>query len=400
VNEKLSIEVLDDWERFGLLESEWNQLLRASSADIIFLTWEFLSTWVAVNRRSVQPFIIVVRNMKKELVGVAPFYQSEYCFMKTVPYRTLRIISDYASGAECLNWLARREIESGVYKAIFSALEETSDVWDCFWMPYVPSWTGGCERILDGCRDQKFYCHTRSAELAYTVLPKDFGTFIKSLSKSRQTKLRQQNRSIWKDDRFSISRCQSVKELGRYIEAFFDLHARRWETRGEKGTFHRKPGEEVFYRKFLPVALRNGWLRLYGLSVAGEFKAIQVGYVYNNIFYALQEGFDPDYLGGAGNVLRSKVIEECIQGGIEIYDFLGEMTQHKRRWLAQQRNGCDILIGNRNIKNKFLFFQEIWPTGRYFRPSLLPSASKSRRSTCLLRGAPPSPCAQSSLTNG
>jgi len=91
------------------------------------------------------------------------------------------------------------------------------------------------------------------------------------------------------------------------------------------------------------------------LKEQGEFKAVQLGYVYRNAFHQMQEGFDPEYVRGAGNVLRAKVIEECIAEGIGVYDFLGEMTEHKRRWRAKERMGHDLFIGNRNLRNRLLF---------------------------------------------
>ena len=122
-----------------------------------------------------------------------------------------------------------------------------------------------------------------------------------------------------------------------------------------------------FYRRFSPIAMRKGWLRLYALFDEGAFKAVQVGYVYRNVFYQLQEGFDPAYVNGVGNVLRAKVIEACIDEGLEGYDFLGDMSEHKRRWLATLREGRDLLIGRSTLKNLLLSKPGVWPSGRYMR---------------------------------
>jgi hypothetical protein len=49
------------------------------------------------------------------------------------------------------------------------------------------------------------------------------------------------------------------------------------------------------------------------------------------------------------------------------------MSEHKRRWAADIRLGRHLFIGNRNVRSRILFAKEIWPTGRYLRPSLLPT---------------------------
>jgi hypothetical protein len=44
------------------------------------------------------------------------------------------------------------------------------------------------------------------------------------------------------------------------------------------------------------------------------------------------------------------------------------MTDHKRRWLATERNGYDLFIAAPHIKARLLFLREVWPTGRFLRP--------------------------------
>jgi CelD/BcsL family acetyltransferase involved in cellulose biosynthesis len=370
--------IIEDWQTFSELESEWNSLLHKSNADIIFLTWEWMQSWFSVSGASVKPFVVVVRNPQHELVGLAPFYFSEYRFFHSVRYRVLRPLADYATGAECLDWIVRGEEESRIYPLIAETLAAASGKWDCIWIPYAPDWTGASGRISSACHERGFYCHTRPAEFGYSILPENFESFFQSLSRNRRSELRRQQKAVIREGQAVITRCRTKEELNRYLDALFDLHHRRWKNRGEEGSFKRKPAEAAFYRKFLPVALQNGWLWLYGLASNGEFKAVQVGYVYGGVFYQLQEGFDPDYINGAGNVLRAKIIEDCIAGGVKCYDFLGEMSEHKRRWSADKRLGRHMFIGNRNVRSRILFAKEIWPTGRYLRPSLLPSHAESQ----------------------
>ncbi len=126
---------------------------------------------------------------------------------------------------------------------------------------------------------------------------------------------------------------------------------------------------------FAPLALERGWLWMLGLEDGGEFKAIQLGYVYGGVFNQMQEGFEPSYQNGAGNVLRLKVIEKCIEDGVHELDFLGEWTEHKRRWLAEHRVGHEMFVGHPSLKNRLMFTKEVWPTGRYVTWPRRPSAA-------------------------
>ena len=122
-----------------------------------------------------------------------------------------------------------------------------------------------------------------------------------------------------------------------------------------------------FYKSFAPKSLREGWLRLYVLTVDGVVKAVQYGYAYGNVYCSIQEGYDPKGCNGIGNVLRNRVFKACIREGLQEYDFLGGFTSHKRHWGAKQRYGVNILIGKISLKNSLLFWKNIWPTGRFIQ---------------------------------
>jgi CelD/BcsL family acetyltransferase involved in cellulose biosynthesis len=362
-------ELITDWSAFQALQSEWDDLLAASSADTVFLTWEWIRSWMEVAGHKLQPFVITARDRQGVLVGVAPFYLTEFRLLQTVPFHTLRVLADYATGAEYPDCIIRRDCEDAAVDAIGAALAAVADRWDCIWMPAVSGWTGVRERVLRICQQQGFYFHDRPADFAYFDLPGSWDAYLNALSPKTRHQVRTEAKKVASHGSLKISRCETADQVPVFLDALFDLHYRRWKALGEEGTFRRKPNEAEFYRRFAPRALQNGWLRIFGLQDNDNFKAVQIGYVYRKVFYSLQEGFDPDAFKGVGNALRAAVIQSCIAEGLTGYDFLGAMTEHKRRWLAQQRDGWDILVGCRSLKNAALFYKEVWPTGRYLRPA-------------------------------
>jgi len=329
--------------------------------------------WYSVVGHSVEPFVVVVRDPSGSLAGLAPLYFTEYHLLPCLRYRVLRTMADYPTGAECLDWIAKADREREIYRCISAVLAGAWPRWDCIWMPYVPGWTGAANRISAASAEQDFFCNSRRVEFGFLDLPSDVETFFKMLSRNRRSELRRQRKAVLKTGRTEIHTCRSDGELENFIDALFALHHQRWRVRGEEGAFRRKPTEAMFYRRFLPMAQKKGWLRMYGLFSESDLKAVQLGYVYNDIFYQIQEGFDPEFTPGAGNVLRAAVIDDCISNKLKGYDFLGEMCEHKKRWSAVPRLGCDIFIGNQKIKNSILFKSGIWPTGRYLKPSKLPA---------------------------
>lgn len=361
----LRAEVLRDWPAVDALADDWNGLLRRSAADCIFLTWEWIASWREAVGDSVRPLVIAVRDAAGTLVGLGPFYRSRLRLVRVIPYRTLRVLADGPTGAEYPDWIARRDREAEVMRTIAATLAGLAGEWDCLWMPRVSGWSGARERILDAARAEGLHGRQRAKPFAAVSLPATAGEYVARLSAKTRKNVRRETEKILGRRGARVVSCRTPEEVPRFLEALFRLHHDRWVRKGDQGTFRRKPMGARFYERFAPRALAQGWLRLEGLEEDGELKAVQIGYVYGGVFHALQEGFDPAYEAGVGNVLRARVIEACIGAGLTAYDFLGGITPHKERWLAEPRDGYDLFLGRRNLRNVLLFWREVWPSGRF-----------------------------------
>jgi len=151
----------------------------------------------------------------------------------------------------------------------------------------------------------------------------------------------------------------------KFLDELFRLHLARWQTKGQVGAFEKSPAEANFYKIFVPIALRKKWLRIYAIDDGNEYRAVQLGFLYNGVFSQMQEGLDPNFSKGVGNALRAKVIESLISENVELYDFLGGYTEHKRRWTARKRPGFEFLIGSRSAIGRMISKSKIWPSGRF-----------------------------------
>lgn len=362
----LETKIITRWSDFDPLAKEWNDLLQRSRSNTIFLTWEWLQTWREVTQEAAKPFVVTVRDENGRLVGAVPFYISELRLLKALPFRTLRMMADHATGSEYADWIVDPDVETAALSAIADALLAAKSDWDTIWMPRMAGWTGAMERIKAACEEKGLLHHSRTTVFSYFDLPDSMQLYEESFSSKRRQQMRRKRRKLLNTEGVEVVLCEKLEDLPQFIETLFELHYRRWQLDGQEGAFRRKPYEAEFYRQFSRIALKNDWLWLIALTDHGEIKSVQIGYVYNGVFLQLQEGFDPDYVQGSGNVLRTEVIERCIDAGISGYDFLGGGSEHKRRWGAEERDGYDLFIAHPSkLKNKLLFSKEIWPSGRY-----------------------------------
>ncbi|HFE36916.1 MAG TPA: GNAT family N-acetyltransferase [Gammaproteobacteria bacterium] len=360
----MNISIYRSASELGYLSDEWNELLVHSDSNSIFLTWEWMSVWLGIHADK-NIFVVAVRDEENRLIGIAPFYVVTMRLLKVIGYKVLQIIGDAESGAEYPDFIVRKGSEKLALDAIAHALESNQSQWDCMWIRRVSGWSGACDRIKYVCDKSNLIYRDRPHVFCGFALPSEFSEYQKGMSKNRKQQLRRQSKKVFKGEDVSVVECRELAEVDDYLNQLFDLSSRRWSSIGLKGAFEKYSRMKNFYREFIPVALEKGWLLLMAIRNGGDLKSIQLGYVYDGNFLQLQEGFDPEYVDGAGNVLRLEVIQKCIEDGVTYYDFLGGSSEHKRRWGGKERFGVDLLAGKVSWKNRILFFKEVWPTGKF-----------------------------------
>ncbi len=361
----LSTSIITSRDELQSCAAGWNELLADSEANNIFLTWEWISTWLDEIYPDAPLLVVAVRAPGDKLVALAPFYISELHLMGMIKYRCLRVLGDCLCGSDYPDLMIRNGYDRPAITEVLEALLSRADAWDCLWLPNVADWTGGMARLQEDLGSRLPHISARQRVFSAIALPESYEELAASFSPSTRSNLKRQRKNLAGRTDLHIARCETVDEVPEFLDALFDLHRKRWESVGQAGSFVRKPPMERFYRRFAPKAMELGWLRLFALRLNGDYKAVQFGYAFDNRMYCIQEGCDIVDMPGAGNYLRSHAIKSFIAEGISEYDFLAGFAEHKRRWRAKRRYGADLLIGRKSRKNSMLFWKQFWPTGRF-----------------------------------
>jgi len=362
--------IITSWSEVDQLKKSWNTLLHQSDADNIFLTWQWIDSWKKTCSANTKPFFVILKQAQ-QVVAIAPFYIQPYRLLKCINYNVLRFAGDQGIGSEYSNFIVQQEHSIALKEQLWSALvaSHKKSHWDIIWYSNVASWTRGGETLIAALnKTKKLKQQSREVEFANTDLEKISEQVLPCLSKSLRTNIKQTQGYLSRQGQWQVSFCDNPAQLEEELQRLFTLHNLRWQKAGLQGSFARRPEMAAFYSHFVPRALQQGWLRLAKLECEGITQAMQIGYVYQKQFFALQEGFNAEFQNGVGQVLRYHVFQQCLKEGLTDYDFLGQYTDHKRRWLAQKRNGHNLMIWPNTIKNMIFNVITIWPTGRYLKP--------------------------------
>jgi CelD/BcsL family acetyltransferase involved in cellulose biosynthesis len=302
------------------IREEWSELWDRAMGATVFQSPEWLLPWWRHLFKGGEMWTIGVRR-NGCLVGLAPMFLYGN---RTAAFAGSGV-SDYlgflVSDAE-----AAHEIWTGIAASRRWDVCEFQDIW--FQNP----------AIRDGADGLKFESRPRTV-CPVTILSRDFESRLSS--KFRHNLRNARNRLSTVGASFETAAAEQDSE---FLDALVQLHAARWEARGEAGVLSTG-AQRLFLRDACCAFRQRGWLRLHGLRLRGELKAVVC------IFCAL--GRSAYYLGGfdphlarysPGSALISFAINQAAAERCTEFDFLRQGELYKYHWGATDRVNLRLTV--------------------------------------------------------
>ena len=327
----MRVQVIDCIEQLEAVAAEWDSVLSSSSADTVFLTSDWLISWWEGFQPQGRIMCLAVRGPDGFALGFAPFYTRQKIRMG-LSYQALLFLGDGTNDSEYMDIFCVKGHEDEVFPLVLDWLSAHQDQWDvCEWN-IIPEDSLSLKFIKKWSLQNKFSYTGDIYECSHILLPASYEEYLDSLNKKHGKNVRYYGSRARKKSNVEYLAFDDHEILPQGLDILYDLHKKRWNSVGLAGSFADQ-GRKKFYERMTRRFSKKGWLRLRQLNLFGRPAAIQIGFVYNNVYSALQEGFDPE-LGKEcpGVVLRSMHIQELIEEGVKVYDFLGYPSSAKERW--------------------------------------------------------------------
>jgi CelD/BcsL family acetyltransferase involved in cellulose biosynthesis len=352
LEKELSVTLVTSDEDFFSSEKSWNQLLQNSSADTIFLTWEWVSAWWKNHKTDDRELYILFIKDGEKLTGIAPFYRTRVKFLSVFTVKRLDYIGYGSFESEYLDFIIEKGKEKKVITAIFSYLKQNEKQWDVMYLNEMPE-TSTSLPYLPLAAEQSGYNFAQKKHICSSViLPDSWDTFMATMHYNYRKKLRNFTKRLENSHKVEFTQCPSAENLSTELESLFRLHQKHWQAENEPGSFMYQQ-RRSFYYDMAKLFLNKGWLRLYSLKVDGQFVAHQYCFEYANKIFSLQDGYDPDWgEKRVARVLRGYAFKDIIQRGLKEYDFLGNISDHKKNWTTTAKYSVNTVISGTNIKAK------------------------------------------------
>jgi CelD/BcsL family acetyltransferase involved in cellulose biosynthesis len=328
----LTVERIEDADRFAALAGEWDALLHDSAADGVFLTWEWLHTWwrhLAGRRRL---FLLTVRR-GPELVAVAPLALAPPQLGRLFPFPSLQFLGTGTVGSDYLDLIAGRGAEDAVVEAIAGHLRSERAMLELRQLrPGALAW-----RLAERLAPAGWTCRREQTEVCpYIPLAgQTWDSYLATIGSAHRYNLQRRLRNLQRQFTVRFERVTAEPDRGPALSRLMDLHHARWRQRGRSEAF---ASEDLvsFHQAFTRLALARGWLRLLELRLDGRPAASLYGLRYGRTFSFYQSGLDPALTRlSVGLVTMGLAIKSALEEGAQEYDLLHGAEPYKFLWARQ-----------------------------------------------------------------
>lgn len=337
---------------FDALRGEWNDLLRRSGFDTIFLTYEWQTTWWRHLGQARGPLYLWAVRDEGRLVAILPLYVQERGGPAIQVVGCIEV-SDY------LDLI----IEAGREEAIFRGFLE--------WLegPDAPAWdfVDLCNQPAPSLSHSVLPELAEAAGFAVEVFQEDvspiltlpqaadydepreenaWNAYLDTLDKKERHEIRRKLRRLEREaPDAEIRYIDGGTDLEAAVNAFITLHC---NSRSDKHAFMTEE-MQAYFRAIARVLAERGWLQLSFLEVEGRPVATYFCFDYGDDILVYNSGYDPAGVPqlSPGWVLLARLIQHAIILGRRHLDFLQGDEDYKHRF-----GGVDTPIFRTLIKRK------------------------------------------------
>ena len=328
----LTVRVIDDVRAFTALEDEWRELLRSSSSDNPFLTWEWLHAWWAHFGRPGTLRLIVVRS-GETLVAIAPL---RLVVSRFRVFRRLEFLGTGEAGSDYLDLIVRRGHEADALRSIADCLRARKLTLRLTHLPPSSLAAQLARQLAD-----RGWTTTSSHDGVCPFVDlrnHTFDSFLSTLGSSHRANVRRRLRSIERQFAVRFDEITGRDERHELLGALAAFHGSRYDERGGSTAFST-PAIRAFHEAATHGALERGWLRIYALRLDGRVAAVMYGFNYGGRFYFYQHGYDEQFSSlSVGLVLMALTIRAAISDGAVEFDMLWGTEPYKSLWTHEARS--------------------------------------------------------------
>jgi CelD/BcsL family acetyltransferase involved in cellulose biosynthesis len=313
-----------DERAFAELQPEWNDLLHQSSSDLIFLTWEWQSTWWKAYQAG-QLWIITCRTDDGKLAGIGSWFIQDANGERVVRTIGCVDVTDY------VDVIVDPAYAEAVNEALAQFLTDNRDEYDRINLCNIQEASPTLALLPGKLQANGFDVETELQEVCPVIeLPESWEAYLEQLDKKQRHEIRRKIRRAEHEATLEWYVVDEKSDIHEEVNKFLKLMR---ASHPEKAKFLDDPKNTAFFTTIVPLIYQCGWLKMSFLVVNGTPSAAYCDFDYNDRILVYNSGLLPQENAhlSAGIVLLSYNIRDAIERQRDVFDFLRGNETYKYR---------------------------------------------------------------------
>lgn len=335
--------IINTGKAFSAMKKEWNELLRQSSWDTLFLTWEWQFSWW--KSFGGELFIVLVFE-NKTLIGILPFIRIRKLFL-----HVLKFIG--TADSDYLDFISKKGFEKKIVSFFFNEFLKNHPKIEIIELESINERSPHFQYIRQVFPNNHFDIKTKEKICTFLKLPGSWEQYLSSLSSNMRYSVRRKQKKIKKEFNVHVGIVNNKEHLQTRMMHFFDQHQKRWNQLERPGAFFSEPFKK-FHENVSKLFFEAGFLRLYYMELNNKPVASYYLFKYQKSVHFYLTGFDPEYKQFSPSVvLLAQAIKDAINEGMDEFDFMREAYDYKLKWGPRTRINQTFTIIKHKSSAKF-----------------------------------------------
>ncbi len=354
----ITSKVIRSYEELRAYADAWTTLLSHSNQNVVFLTWEWLSTWIEVYLEENQLLVIAIFR-DDVLIGLAPLWVRRSTKFGVVSVREVHFLGSREVCSDHLDMILHRDYAGEAAQAIWQELfDPLQREWDVLKLEHTPQDSPMIRLVHQQARDDErcaMYEVVDFSVCPYIILPETYDKLVMSIGSKTRYNISKSERLLEKQGAVTFDTCATEEELDALYPWLVETHKKNWARRGKFGSY-ALPRFSEFHRRISRLFLKNGWLCLSALRIDGVPIASTYSFNYGGIIsgYLAAVDFEYDRRLSVGRILLARSLEQAVASKSCIFDMLRGEESYKYHWTARDRRNVSVVLYNRTLRGLFM----------------------------------------------
>jgi CelD/BcsL family acetyltransferase involved in cellulose biosynthesis len=336
----------------GSLHDSWNDILAQMPGANAQLTHEWLSSWWEVfgdNRRLSLMTVIDGR----QILGIAPLTITNVIDKAGFTLRKLTFIGDGLTDYQ--DFLIADERREEVLRALINSIVDGSEDWDAIHFRNMRGDSPDLPILREAFGETSLELVERvNIRSPYIPIDRPWTEYYGALGKNLRSEIRRRLNHLARMGKAEFIRLHEIDDVAGALDTIKSIHVKCRRAKGEISSYMN---EKRFRFAFL-ILKRFGdrkWLDIVFLKLNDQVIAYYLGFIYGNIVYFWNTGWDPEFSAASpGKLLLHYWIQDSFAQGYREFDFMVGEEPYKLQWTNLVRPNYELFVSKKTVRSHLL----------------------------------------------